>query len=532
MPVEPVPEIMQPRHEHQLPGIVRARNDHMILVRYRARLRDRALDPLEPAGNPVIEAAPGLVQTDPRPRPLEHPDGDLLLQPRDVPADGGLRRLQLFRRTGEAAETTGGLERDEGTQRRNGLSATADHGHVTVSNGQRNRSHSAYRHYSSFRTSPAKGLDIRTGRGGPEQADRAPTRTVRRGRTSPGGFVASPCDRTELGPAEPTSRERPNIRFSPSMRRPSGAPGDGRRIRGRSDRFAWRAGAVGRRRGGGGSISPGGASREAHCRRGDAGGAFPRRRAEGGHGGDTIDAVPAGIAGRPAATGFRIGDERAGRRSPTWTGAGSPSPPIPGRARGPRRSRRRSAVPSGPRFGGPVRANATPGSARMPASPGPIGRGSSGSGSPVPIPARADRLIHIFEGRGDRGPLSSRLAAVPWQRLAALDRSPEFPGGTKRRSTRYSESGFFRAPAAPDRLQQPVFGIVPTADRREQALPEFHRVRPAHDPVPGRYDEDRPVGEPPGPAGAAEKARARPVTRHGYPCPRRGRSRRVRVVPS
>ena len=241
--------------------------------------------------------------------------------------------------------------------------------------------------------------------------------------------------------AEPTRHEQPKMP-SPSMRRPSGAPGDGRRFRGRFDRFAWRAGAVGRRRGGGGSISPGGASREVHCRRGDAGGAFRRRRAEGGHGGDGIDAVPAGIAGRPAATGFRIGDERAGRRSPTWTGSGSPSPPIPGRARGPRRSRRRSAVPSGPRFGGPVRANATPGSARMPASPGPIGRGSSGSEHPVPIPASADRLIHMFECRGARGPPSSRLAAAPWQRLAALDRSPEFPGGTKRRSTRYSESGF------------------------------------------------------------------------------------------
>ena len=87
----------------------------MAFGRCHACLRDRALDRLEPTGDTIVKPAPGRGQTDPRAGPVEHPGRQPFLQPCDVPAYIGLRRLQLFRGTGEIAEATGGLEGDEGT---------------------------------------------------------------------------------------------------------------------------------------------------------------------------------------------------------------------------------------------------------------------------------------------------------------------------------------------------------------------------------------------------------------------------------
>ena len=167
----------------------------------------------------------------------------------------------------------------------------------------------------------------------------------------------------------------------------------------------------------------------------------------------------------------------------------------------------------------------------MPASPGPIGRGSSGSGSPVPIPARADRLIRLFECRGGRGPLSSRLAAAPWQRLAALDRSLEFPGGTKRCSTRYSESRFSA------RRQLRIVSNSPSSASSPRRIAGKKRF--LNSVVPVRWTTLSRAGTTKTARSASPRARQAPsggpapgpVTRHGYPCPRRGRSRKVRVVP-
>ena len=333
--------------------------------------------------------------------------------------------------------------------------------------------------------------------------------------------------------AEPTPHEQPKMP-SPSTRRASGAQAT-------TAEFA------------GGSIGP--HRGPAPLGGGAAADRSPRAGRQAKH--TAAEAVPtapipaaapkAGIAGtgsmqcRPASRGARRRPDSgpatngAGRRSRASRGSGSPSPPIPGRARGPRRSPHCPTVPGGSRFGKPVRADATPGSSIMPASPGPIGRGSSGStsgsGSPVPIPAGADRLIRLFECRGGRGPLPSRLAAAPWQRLAALDRSLEFPGGTKRCSTRYSESRFSA------RRQLRIVSNSPSSASSPRRIAGKKRF--LNSVVPVRWTTLSRAGTTRTARSASPRARQAPSggpapgpgRRHGYPCPRRGPSRKVRVVP-